>query len=80
MIGQIEEPGYLEGGDFTPAGQDLALLCVCLRANMEAGQQLMDKDLLGARRFAVVKDDFEQHQVSPPPVIQWPFSAENMIA
>ena len=63
MIGQIEEPGYLEGGDFTPAGQDLALLGVGLRSNMEAAQQLMDKDLLGARRFAVVKDDFEQHQV-----------------
>lgn len=32
---------------------------------MEAAQQLMDKDLLGSRRFAVVRDDFEQHQVSP---------------
>ena len=25
--------------------------------------QLMDQDLLGTRRFAVVRDDFEQHQV-----------------
>ena len=80
VIGQIEEPGYLEGGDFTPAGQDLALLGVGLRSNMEAAQQLMDKDLLGARRFAVVKDDFEQHQVASHPVIHTPFSAESLIA
>lgn len=62
VIGQIQEPGFLEGGDFTPAGQDLALLGIGLRSNMEAAQQLMDQDLLGARRLAVVKDDFEQHQ------------------
>ncbi len=24
----------------------------------------MDEDLLGTRRFAVVRDDFDQHQVS----------------
>ena len=73
MIGGIEEPGFLEGGDFTPAGQDLALLGIGLRSNMEAAQQLMDRDLLGARRFAVVKDDFEQHQVSlPSPLPQKP--------
>lgn len=65
MIGEIEENGFLEGGDFTPAGQDLALLGIGLRSNMEAAQQLMDKDLLGSRRFAVVRDDFEQHQVLP---------------
>ena len=28
--------------------------------------QLMDQDLLGTRRFAVVRDDFEQHQVGGP--------------
>ena len=49
VIGEIEEPGFLEGGDFTPAGKDLALLGIGLRSNMEAAQQLMDKDLLGAR-------------------------------
>ena len=63
MIGEIEAEGFLEGGDFTPAGQDLALLGIGLRSNMEAAQQLMDNDLLGSRRFAVVRDDFEQHQV-----------------
>lgn len=66
MVGEIEENGFLEGGDFTPAGQDLALLGIGLRSNMEAAQQLMDKDLLGSRRFGVVKDDFERHQVESP--------------
>lgn len=66
VIGEIEGDGFLEGGDFTPAGQDLALLGIGLRSNMEAAQQLMDKDLLGSRRFAVVRDDFEQHQVGIP--------------
>lgn len=66
MIGEIEGDGFLEGGDFTPAGQDLSLLGIGLRSNMEAAQQLMDKDLLGSRRFAVVRDDFEQHQAGQP--------------
>jgi len=30
---------------------------------MEACQQLMDRDLLGTRRLAVVRDDFDRHQV-----------------
>ena len=46
-----------------PAGRDLALLGIGLRSNFDACQQLMDRDLLGTRRFAVVRDDFEQHQV-----------------
>ncbi len=37
----------------------LRVLGVCARG----GQQLMDEDLLGTRRFAVVRDDFDQHQV-----------------
>ena len=64
VIGQIEAPGYLEGGDFTAVSQDLAMLGIGLRSNYDAAHQLMDRDLLGARRFAVVRDDFEQHQVS----------------
>lgn len=63
VLGRIEAPGYLEGGDFFPAGHDLALVGIGLRSNMEACQQLMDQDMLGANRFAVVRDDFEQHQV-----------------
>lgn len=51
MIGAIQEPGYLEGGDFFAAGQDLAMLGIGLRSNFAACQQLMDQDLLGARRW-----------------------------
>ena len=63
MVGEIREPGYLEGGDFFPVGQDLAMVGVGLRSNFEACQQLMDEDLLGVRRLAVVRDEFEMHQV-----------------
>ena len=66
MISEIREPGYLEGGDFFPAGEDLAMVGIGLRSNYEACHQLMAEDLLGTRRLAVVRDEFEQHQVSPP--------------
>jgi hypothetical protein len=32
-------------------------------SNLEACQQLMDRDLLGTRRLGVVRDDFDRHQV-----------------
>ena len=63
MIGGIEEGGFLEGGDFFAAGEDLALVGIGLRSNFEACQQLMDRDLLGTHRLAVVKDENECHQV-----------------
>lgn len=60
--GEVAAPGYLEGGDFVPVSRDLCMLGVGLRSNAEAAKQLMDRDLLGTRRFAVVRDDFERHQ------------------
>lgn len=63
MVGEIEEPGFLEGGDYFAAGEDLALVGVGLRSNIEACEQLMNRDWLGTDRLAVVRDDFEQHQV-----------------
>ena len=39
MVGEIAEPGYLEGGDFFPAGRDLALLGIGLRSNFDACKQ-----------------------------------------
>eukprot|EP00198_Chlamydomonas_reinhardtii_P012973 XP_001702310.1 arginine deiminase [Chlamydomonas reinhardtii] len=63
VAGEIKEPGYLEGGDFFPMSRDLAMAGIGLRSNLEACKQLMDDDLLGTRRFAVVRDDFDQHQV-----------------
>ncbi|KAK9805881.1 hypothetical protein WJX73_000501 [Symbiochloris irregularis] len=62
VIGEIKAPGFLEGGDFFPAGRDLALVGVGLRSNFEACQQLMNEDLLGVRRLAVVRDENEMHQ------------------
>lgn len=56
------EQAFLEGGDFFPAGEDLALLGIGLRTNYNAARQLMDKDLLGTRRFAVVRDELDQSQ------------------
>ena len=61
--GEVVAPGYLEGGDFCPASADLCFVGVGLRSNMEAVSQLMDQDLFGCRRVAVVRDDFEQNQV-----------------
>jgi len=62
VVGAIEAPGYLEGGDFFPCGRGLAMLGVGLRSNVEAAQQLMTRDLLGTDALAVVRDDFEQSQ------------------
>ena len=62
VIGGIEEPGYLEGGDFIAVNPDLAMVGIGLRSNEAACHQLMDQDLLGTRRFAIVRDEFEQHQ------------------
>ena len=62
VIGDVKPPGFLEGGDFFPAGEDLCFIGVGLRSNMEACKQLMERDLLGTRRVAVVLDKFDQSQ------------------
>lgn len=62
VIGTVRAPGFLEGGDFFPAGADLCMVGIGLRSNLEACQQLMDEHLLGTRRLAVVKDEFDRHQ------------------
>lgn len=62
IVGGIEEPGYLEGGDFFAAGWDLCFVGVGLRSNLEACRQCMEKDWFGAKRVAVVKDDFDRSQ------------------
>ena len=55
-IGSIDFPGKLEGGDFLPISEELALLGVGVRTNPNAARQLMAKDLLGVDRFVVVED------------------------
>ena len=62
VLGQVDYPGYLEGGDFFPAGDDLCFVGVGLRSNEIAVKQLMDKDHFGTRRVAIVKDLFDKNQ------------------
>jgi len=62
VLGQVERPGYLEGGDFFPAGKDLCFVGVGLRSNELAVKQLMANDFLGTRRVAIVKDPFDKSQ------------------
>jgi arginine deiminase len=62
VVGAIAAPGFLEGGDFFAAGKRLAFVGIGLRSNLEAAQQLMEGDLLGTRRVALVRDDFERDQ------------------
>eukprot|EP00996_Jenningsia_fusiforme_P000861 NODE_1782_length_1409_cov_43.466912_g1611_i0.p1 GENE.NODE_1782_length_1409_cov_43.466912_g1611_i0~~NODE_1782_length_1409_cov_43.466912_g1611_i0.p1 ORF type:complete len:431 (-),score=46.30 NODE_1782_length_1409_cov_43.466912_g1611_i0:63-1355(-) len=56
VVGRIPAPGFLEGGDFFPAGRHLCLVGVGLRSNFEAVQYLMNEDLLGTTSVAVVRD------------------------
>ena len=62
VIGRIPPPGYLEGGDFFPVGEDLCFIGVGLRSDMTAVQYMLEHDLFGTRRVAVVKDERDQHQ------------------
>ena len=65
MIGEIEGEGRLEGGDFFPVSIELSMLGIGLRSNREAAQQLMKKNLLGTKEFALVIDlyDFNQDRM-----------------
>lgn len=40
-------------------------LGIGLRSNAAAAAQLMEENLLGTARFAVVRDDFDQNQARP---------------
>uniref|UniRef100_A0A7S0ZC49 Arginine deiminase n=2 Tax=Timspurckia oligopyrenoides TaxID=708627 RepID=A0A7S0ZC49_9RHOD len=63
VIGRIPGPDcYLEGGDFFPAGPDLCMVGIGPRSNLGAVKYMMENDLLGTSRVAVVKDLFEQSQ------------------
>lgn len=62
VVGRIPAPGHLEGGDFFPAGADLCLVGVGLRSDMAAVQYMLENDLFGTRRVAVVKDEIDAHQ------------------
>lgn len=61
LIGRIESPGTLEGGDLIPAG-DVCFVGVGLRTNFAAVQQMMRSDWFSCDRVAIVKDRIDCSQ------------------
>ena len=62
IIGEVPNNCYLEGGDFIPLNNNLCLLGIGLRTNLNAAYYLMDNDLLGTDRFAIIIDKYDQNQ------------------
>eukprot|EP00667_Euglena_gracilis_P009138 EG_transcript_9270 len=64
VVGDVRTvPGaFLEGGDFIPMGLGICYIGVGLRTNMKAVEYLMEHDLFGTERVAVVRDDFDLSQ------------------
>ncbi len=62
IIGELADNGYLEGGDFFVAREDLSMLGVGLRTDMNGANYLMSKDLLGTRFMAVCLDENDKDQ------------------
>jgi len=61
IIGEIKEPGKLEGGDFFPLG-DIAFIGVGLRSNYNAVNYMLNNDLFGTQRVIVVEDNNDKNQ------------------
>ncbi|KAI0563946.1 arginine deiminase [Gracilaria domingensis] len=62
VIGRIPHPAHLEGGDFFPVGEKLAIIGVGPRSDWGAVKYLLENDLIGSERVAVVKDELEKKQ------------------
>jgi len=62
VVGEIPEPFTLEGGDFIPSGRDLCFIGTGLRTDDGAVKYMLEKDLFGTRRVAVVRDIFDRDQ------------------
>ena len=62
IIGELGDEGYLEGGDFFVAREDLSMLGVGLRTDMKGASYLMRNDLLGTRYMAICYDENDQDQ------------------
>ena len=61
IIGEVEN-GYLEGGDFFVAREDLSMLGFGLRTNIDGANYLMERDLLGTRYMALCYDENDLDQ------------------
>lgn len=62
IVGRVPSPGFLEGGDFFPLGEGLCLVGIGPRSDWTAVKYLMERDILGTERVAVVRDDRERRQ------------------
>lgn len=62
IIGRIPPPGHLEGGDYIPAGKGLCFLGIGPRSDWTAAKYLLQNDLFGTMKVAIVKDNFEKKQ------------------
>ena len=56
---RIKDGGFLEGGDFVPAGK-YALFGVGLRTNMSAIYQILQSDAIGYDEIAIVRDYYQE--------------------
>lgn len=54
IVGQVVEPGFVEGGDFIPAGER-AFIAMGNRTNRAGIQQMLDNDWFGAEYVAIVE-------------------------
>jgi len=62
IIGRIPEGTFLEGGDFFVAKNDLCMLGIGLRTKIDAAYYLMENNLLGSRRIALIIDENDLDQ------------------
>ena len=62
IIGDLRGEGYLEGGDFFVAREDLSMLGVGLRTDMNGAKYLMKNDLLGTRYMGICLDENDLDQ------------------
>ena len=60
-VGEVID-GYLEGGDFFVARENLSMLGIGLRTDMVAANYLMENDLLDTRYMALSYDENDQDQ------------------
>jgi arginine deiminase len=61
IIGEVKD-GYLEGGDFFVAREDLSMCGLGLRTDAEGINYLMENDLLGTRYMAICYDEKDLDQ------------------
>ena len=61
VIGEVTD-GFLEGGDFFVAREDLSMIGFGLRTDIKGCNYLMEKDLLGTRYMALCYDENDMDQ------------------